>query len=154
MTRGLEIRVLDDTNTWSLIGSGYEFSVRSTQFFHGWDYTWDLSLGQSMGNFDGETFWVGCGWFRDRGGERKGQDTFRRVVFHCTRRVYKHPHFLCYILYIEEWGFHFIILQTITNGVPDPQCPGQSHGHVRCCGFDNLTTSSTLNPHTEDNVRT
>ena len=34
MTSGLEIRVIDGVNTWSLIGPGYESSERSVQLFH------------------------------------------------------------------------------------------------------------------------
>ena len=60
------MRVLDGVNARSLASSGCEsFSeVRCTEFADG-DYLWGLSLGQSTGDgkFDGETFWVGCGWF-------------------------------------------------------------------------------------------
>jgi hypothetical protein len=59
------------------------------------------------------------------GGKRKHQVTFSRVVFRTTR-VFKQVHFLCYILYREQWGFRYIILQTIVNGVPDPRYPGQT----------------------------
>ena len=31
-----------------------------------------------------------------------------------------------YILYIELWGFHCRMLETITNGASDPRCPGQT----------------------------
>jgi len=40
-------------------------------------------------------------------------------------RVSKQP-FLCYILYIEQWGFHWSMCQTIANGASDPRCPGQT----------------------------
>jgi hypothetical protein len=36
MTRGIEIRVLDDENTWSLIRPGHESSVRSSQLIRRW----------------------------------------------------------------------------------------------------------------------
>jgi hypothetical protein len=66
MTRGLEMCVLDDVNTCSVDSSGCESfpDVRCTEFTYG-DYLWGLSLGQRTGDgkFDGEAFWVGCGWF-------------------------------------------------------------------------------------------
>ena len=54
--------------------------VRCTGFADG-DCLWNLSLGQRTGDgkFDGETFWVGCGWFFLEGvgeGKRRLQDTF------------------------------------------------------------------------------
>jgi hypothetical protein len=54
--------------------------VRCAGFVDG-DFLWDLSLGQYTGDrkFDGETFWVGCGWFFHGGagqGKRKLQDTY------------------------------------------------------------------------------
>ena len=33
-------------------------------------------------------------------------------------RGFKQTHFFCYILYIEQWGFHCIMCQTITNDAP------------------------------------
>jgi hypothetical protein len=36
MTGGLEIRVLDDANTWSLIRPGHESSVRSANLIRRW----------------------------------------------------------------------------------------------------------------------
>ena len=63
MERGFEIRVLDDTNTWSLIGPGYESSseVYTVDSWMGPDhgiYSWGNAL--VMGRLDGEVFWVGC----------------------------------------------------------------------------------------------
>ena len=51
MTRGLEIRVLEGANVWSIAGSGCESfaGVRYTGFLDG-DCPWDLSLGQLTGN--------------------------------------------------------------------------------------------------------
>jgi hypothetical protein len=45
--------------------------------------------------------------------------------FHRTTRVSEHS-FLCYILYIQQWGCHYIMCQTIVNGAPDPRSPGQT----------------------------
>ncbi len=36
------------------------------------------------------------------------------------------PIFLCYILYIEQCRFHWRMTPTITDGAPDPRCPGQT----------------------------
>ena len=51
MTRGFEIRVLEDANEWSIVVSGCESfpGVHCTGFVDG-DCPWDLSLGQSTGN--------------------------------------------------------------------------------------------------------
>ncbi len=58
--------VLEGANTRLVAGSGCESltGVHCTGFVDG-DCPWDLSLGQHIGDgkFDGETFWVGCGWF-------------------------------------------------------------------------------------------
>ena len=32
---------------------------------------------------------------------------------------------LCYILYIEQWRFHYIMLQDHREGVPELRYPGQ-----------------------------
>jgi hypothetical protein len=59
MTGGLEIRVLEDANTRSVAGSGFEScaGVRFTEFVDG-DCPWDLSLGHPlvMRKFDGGRF--------------------------------------------------------------------------------------------------
>jgi hypothetical protein len=54
--------------------------VSCTGFVDG-DCLWDLSLGRHTGDgkFDGEVFWVGCGWFFLGGsgeGKRKLQYTY------------------------------------------------------------------------------
>ena len=51
MTRGFEMLVLEDTNTWSISDSGCESfdGVRFTEFVDE-DCLWDLSLGQLTGN--------------------------------------------------------------------------------------------------------
>ena len=47
---------------------------------------------------------MGC-YLLGGGGKRKHQVTFRRVGFRWTTCVFEHPHFLCYILHIDQWGF-------------------------------------------------
>ena len=51
MVGGLEMRVLEGANEWSVAGSGCETfeGVHCTGFVDG-DSTWDLSLGQRTGN--------------------------------------------------------------------------------------------------------
>ena len=73
-------------------------------------------------------------WMVFLGGAGKGKRKLQATsvqrpagyFFPWTTRVFKHPHFLCYILYIEQWGFHCNMLQTIGNGVRGPRCPGQT----------------------------
>ena len=48
--------------------------------------------------------------------KRRRQGTFSKVVYRRTTRVFKQSHFLCCILYIEEWGFLCTMFQTIVNG--------------------------------------
>jgi hypothetical protein len=55
-------------------------------------------------------------------------------------RVSKQP-FLCYILYIEQWGFHWSMCQTIANDASDPRCPGQT-----CVMFKFILYYCTLPP--------
>jgi hypothetical protein len=112
--------------------------VRYTGFTDG-DCPWDLSLGKRTGDgkFDGETFWVGCGWFFG-GGRGRPRGTPRHVLLRCFHSS-KQP-FLCYILYVEQWGFRCSMRQTIAKVSPVLDALGR---HVRCSGFDNLTTSST-----------
>ena len=88
-------------------------------------YPWDSALVRR--SLDGEAFWVGCGWFFLGGtGEEKKtrQGKYYRVVFAGDARV-KQPNFLCYILYIEQWRFHYIMLQDHREGVPELRYPGQ-----------------------------
>jgi hypothetical protein len=66
--------------------------VHYTGFTDG-DCLWDLSFGQCTGDgkFDGETFWVGCGWFSLGGvgeGMRRLQGTFSMVCFFSGRREF------------------------------------------------------------------
>ncbi len=63
VTRGLDRRVLDDVNAWSLAGFGWEsFAwVRCTGFTDKgflWDHPWDSTL--VMEDLMGRHFWVGC----------------------------------------------------------------------------------------------
>ncbi len=89
-------------------------------FTHG-DCLWDLSMGYhtGVGKFDGEAFWVGCGWFFVGGvgeGKRRLQGTFSMVCFfHWTMQVSEHP-FLCYTLYIERWRFRCSIFRPSRRG--------------------------------------
>jgi hypothetical protein len=43
--------------------------------------------------------------------------------FRWTTRSFEQLHFLCCILYIEQWGFRFFILQVIADGVPRSSRP-------------------------------
>jgi hypothetical protein len=77
----------------------------------------------------GSLFWVGCGWFFwvGRGGEEKAPGHVHKGRFSLSRttRTFKQSHFLCYILYIDQWGFHCSMPSDHREGVPDPRCPGQ-----------------------------
>jgi hypothetical protein len=85
VTRGVEMCDLDDVNTRSLPGFGCEsFAGVSCTGFMDEDCLWDLSLGHTGdGKFDGETFWVGCGWFfwSGRGGGREDVRTRQQGRF-------------------------------------------------------------------------
>jgi hypothetical protein len=73
------------------------------------------------------TLWVGCGFFPsgDGGGEDETPGQVLMSGFRRTTRVSEQS-FLCYILYIDQWGLHYSMCQTIANGAPDPRCPGQT----------------------------
>ena len=94
---------------------------------------WDITL--VMGIFDGWTFWVGCGWFffgslgKDGDGEEKTTGHVYQGRFsldNVSRCFQTSTFFLCYILYIERWGFLCTCFKTLGNVVPDPRCPGQT----------------------------
>jgi hypothetical protein len=51
----------------------------------------------------------------------KDVTTFSKVSFGWTTGVFKQPHFLCYILYIEQWEVHYIKLRGC--------CTSFHHGH-------------------------
>jgi len=112
------------TTTESNYSSCIQVHWRTSKTVYG-IYPWVIAL--AMGNLIVRRFWVGCGWFFF-GGEGKGKRKLRvrsrpAWLFFCwTTRVSKQP-FLCYI---EQWGLHCIMCQTIVNGAPDPRCPGQT----------------------------
>jgi len=56
------------------------------------------------GKFDGESFWAGP----------------------LDASLQTSLLMLCIIVYIEQWEFHYNMRQTIANGTPDAQCPGQT----------------------------
>ena len=75
-------------------------------------------------------------------GKKTRQGKYCRVVFVGDARV-KQPHFLCYILYIEqwtEWRFRYRMFQDHREGVPESPYPGQ---YARVEVFDNLKNSFT-----------
>ena len=84
-----------------------------------------------MGSLDGETFWVGCGWFslgdlgEDGGGEEINTRARTAESFHLTTRVFKQCHFYVIYYVVSSGGFGASCFKTIVNGVPDPRCPGQ-----------------------------
>jgi hypothetical protein len=106
----------------TLIRPGHESSAGSAQLIRRWGlsahgiYPWDSALLRR--SLDGEAFWVGCGCFFLGGageGKKTHQGKYCRVVFTGDVRV-EQSHFLCYILYIEQWRFRCS---------PEPRCPGQ-----------------------------
>ena len=50
----------------------------------------------------------------------------REIVRSRTAESFSQDPFLYYILYIDQSGFHYIMLRTIANGAPDPRCPGKT----------------------------
>jgi hypothetical protein len=63
------------------------------------------------------------------GGEEGGRENARsRSVgsFFTGRHVFSNRPIFFVILHIDQWGFHYIILQTIGNSVPDLRCPGET----------------------------
>ena len=99
----------------------------------------------------GGAFWVGCGWFffgplvgggRGWSGWGRENDRVRSAgsFVRWTTRIVKHSHFLCYMFYVEQWGFHYIMLQDNREECPRPRCLRQTRARW---SFNNLTTSST-----------
>jgi hypothetical protein len=80
------------------------FLYRVLHWIHGW--------GLSMGSIPGTENW----WC----------DTYCWVVFIGRQTRVPNIPFLCYILYIEQWGFHCIMCKTIANGVLESRSPGQT----------------------------
>jgi hypothetical protein len=68
-------------------------------------------------------FFCGCFFRGGEGGEEEGRGHVLLSRFRRTTRVFEQP-LLCYILYIDQWGFHCNMCQTITDSVPDPRYPG------------------------------
>jgi hypothetical protein len=105
----------------------------------------NLSLGQHTGDgrFDGETFlggtWMFFSW-ADGGGEEEESGQVPLSRFRRTSLAFKQPHFLCYILYIEQWRFRCCMLQVIAKSALDLDALDR---HVRTSGFDNPSTCST-----------
>jgi hypothetical protein len=73
-----------------------------------------------------------------RGGEEEAPGQVLLSRFHSTTRAFKQPHFLCYILYIEQWRFHCCILQAIAKSALDLDALGSARALFRlrqpvCC---------------------
>jgi hypothetical protein len=87
-------------------------------------YPWVSTL--VMGNLMGRRFWVGRGCFflggRGRGNGTPGSVLLRR--FHRTTRV-QTVLSVCYILYVEQWGFRCSMSSDHREGGPvlDPRLP-------------------------------
>ena len=92
----------------------------------------------------GRRFWVGCGFFSwgGGGGEEDSSGQVLQSRFRRTTRVSEQS-FLCYTLYIDQWGFQCNMCQTIANGAQDPRCPGH-HALFKLGQLDDPL------PHTED----
>ena len=107
----------------------------------------NLPQGQRIGDAEvlmGRRFGVGCGcFFSGWGGgwKKKRQDTFSRVGFRWTTCAFKQTHFLCYILYIEQWEFRFFM--SSDHHERYPQILDVLGRHMLCPGFGTLTISST-----------
>ena len=94
----------------------------------------------------GGSFGVGCGWFffgslsREETGKRQRQGTYNRVVFAGRHAFVKQPHFLFYMLYLEQCGFHcsMSLSQTIANDAPDLRGPGQTRATFKFRQPDDL----------------
>jgi hypothetical protein len=72
------------------------------------------------------------------GGE---EETPGHVFLSRFRRTTRVSEQSCYILHIEQWGFRFNMSQTISNGVPDPRCLGQTRVLVKFRQPDDLLHS-------------
>ncbi len=74
------------------------------------------------------------------GGERESaRSRWAWSVFTGRHSFLNSPIFLCYILYIEQWGFRYIKFQNIVKSTLDLDALGR---HVHCSSVDNSTTSS------------
>ncbi len=105
-----------------ILGVNSVAEVHCTGFSDG-DCLWSLSLGRLTGDgkFDGETF-LGRLWmfFSGWGGgdKRQHQVTFRRGQCSLDDTRCQTDPFFYVVYYIDQWGFRFFMLQTITNGAP------------------------------------
>jgi hypothetical protein len=116
---------------------------RCTGFTDG-DCIWDLSLGQRTGDgkFDGETFWVGCGWFLSwgvGGGEVELQTRTAEVL--SQDDASSKQSFLYYILYIDKFRqpddfFHTLqTVQGLLHLVPSWTPRRSGYGVLYTCGL-------------------
>ena len=89
-------------------------------------------------SLDGEAF-LGRLWIFFLGGRGRGRGLTRASTTESLSQEtsgFKQTHFLCYILYIEQWGFHNSMCQTIVNGPPILDALGNMH----CSSWDSSTT--------------
>ena len=73
-----------------------------------------------------------------RGGEEKAPGHVSRVGFRWTTRAFEQPHFLCCILYIEQWGFHCFMFQVLADGAPRTSTPWTDTYSVEVSTTDDL----------------
>jgi hypothetical protein len=117
-------------------------------WIYGWGFAYGIYVWIStlvMGNLMGRRFWVGCGFF-SWGGGRGEEETPGHVLlsrFRRTTRVSKQS-FLCYILYIDQWGFSL-------QHAPDnrERCPQSSRPWEDTCDVKTSTTRRPV-PHIQD----
>ncbi len=101
-------------------------------------YPWVSTL--VMGNLMVRRFWVGRGCFlRGLGGEEKVSGHGQQGRSLDDTRFQTDP--FCYILYVEQWGFHCSMPSGHREGNPRSSMPWVAH--VRCSSFDNPSTCST-----------
>ena len=77
-------------------------------------------------SLDGETFWVGCGFFLGGVGvgKRTRQGKYCRVVFAGDARVQTDPFFYVIYYILSSGGFVGTWFRP-SRTTPDPRCPGQ-----------------------------
>jgi hypothetical protein len=127
MTRGIDSRVLDGVNVWSLAGFGWE------------SFAW-VRYHQRTGDgrFDGETFLGGLLIFflGGRGDKRKKAQGHGKQGRSLDDARFQTVPF-CYILYIVQWKFRCSMRQTIAKGVPDPHVTDiyMLHVYVSICCY-------------------
>ncbi len=67
----------------------------------------------------------------DGGGEEEATGQVLLSRFRRTTRAFKEPHFLCYILYIEQWRFRCCMLQTIAKSALDLDALGSARALLK-----------------------